>query len=162
SINSNNDRRSWTIRLRGSECDVDFRLEGDVTFNDDFTDIATLSSGGFVRLDVTQRGVRRQLEINSNRGTLERTWRVDGRVQPYDAAARAWFADFLIELDRRTAVGVDQQLPKLLRDGGVDGVLRETGMMRSDYARSIYYSKLTKAARLSNTDIVHLLDQTAS
>jgi bla regulator protein blaR1 len=162
SINSNNGRRRWTIKLRGSACTVDFRLEGNVEFNDDFTDIASLSSDGLLQLDLTDRGVRRQLDMKSNRGTIERRWRVDGVEQPYDAAARAWFAEFLVELDRRTAIGVDQRLPRLLRSGGVDAVLAETGMMHSAYARSVYYSKLANATRLSSANIVRIMDQAAS
>jgi hypothetical protein len=162
SILEDDDRKRWTIRLKGTRCAVDFRMEGTVKFNDDFTDLVSLSKDGSFRLDVTDDGERRQLDILPGRDGLERTWKVNGREQPYDAAARAWLGSFLIELDRRTAVAVEQRLPILLKKGGVSGVLAETGQMSSDYARSVYYAKLASATKLTNADIVKVFDQAAS
>jgi hypothetical protein len=162
SVSDDDGRRTLTVKLAGARCAIDFRLEGKAQFNEDFTDLVSLSRDGSLRLDVTDDGERHRLEIEPGREGLVRTWRVNGREQPYDAAARAWFAAFLIELDRRTAVGVDQRLPVLLRKGGVAAVLAETAQMPSDYARGVYYSKLADATRLSNADIVKVLDQAAS
>ena len=162
SIMDHNGSQSWTIKLNGGPCSVDFRLEGKPQFNDDFTDLVGLSRGGSFRVDVTDGGVRRQLEILPGRDGLVRTWKVDGRERPYDEPARAWLAAFLIELDRRTGVGVNQRLPHLLKQGGVSAVLAETGLMSSEYARSVYYSKLSTAAQLSSDDIVRIFDQAAS
>jgi len=162
SIHEDNGRKKMTVRLEGKRCAIDFRMEGTVTFNEDFTDLVSLSQDGSFRLDVTAEGERRQLEIMPGRDGLERTWRVNGREQPYDAAARAWFSSFLIELDRRTAVAVSQRLPMLLRKGGVSAVLSETEQMPSDHARGVYYSKLAAATRLTNADVVRVIDQAAS
>ena len=111
---------------------------------------------------MTDQGVRRELEIESKNGTLSRTWRVDGRERPYDADARAWFATFLIELDRRTGIGVDIRLPLLLRQGGVDAVLKETALMAGDYARGLYYTKLARTTKLTPADVTRVLNQAAS
>ncbi len=162
SIHENDHERRWTVKLSGRGCDVDVRAEGKFEFNSDFTDVARIDANGFFRVDVTDRGVRRQLEIESKNGTLMRTWRVDGRERPYDNDARAWFAAFLIELDRRTAIGVDIRLPMLVRQGGVDAVLTETGLMSSDYARSQYYLKLPQATKVSPAETTRILRQAGS
>jgi beta-lactamase regulating signal transducer with metallopeptidase domain len=162
SIQEDNGNRRWTVKLSGDGCTVDLRAEGQFEFTPDFTDISRISSNGFFRVDVTDRGVRRQLEIEPRGGTLTRTWRVDGKERPYDAEAKAWFAAFLIELDRRTAIGVDTRLPHLVRQGGVDAVLKETALMSSDYARSQYYEKLPGATKVSSADAVRVLGQAAS
>ena len=162
SIREDNSKRIWTIKLSGRDCSVDLRMEGRVQFTDDFTDIATISDGGFFRLDITERGVQRRLEVRGRSGSIERTYRVDGRDQPYDADARTWFAAFLIELDRRTGVGVDVRLPHLLRQGGVAAVLRETALMTSDHARNAYYTKLASAQQLSPAEIAQVLKQAAT
>lgn len=162
SIQENNGGRRWTVKLSGDGCTVDLRAEGQFEFTPDFTDISRIGSDGFFRVDVTDRGVRRQVEIESRGGALTRTWRVDGRERPYDAEARAWFAAFLIELDRRTAIGVDVRLPLLVRQGGVEGVLRETALMSSDYARHKYYEKLPAATRVSSADVGRVLGQASS
>ncbi len=154
--------RRWTVKVEGEDCKVDMRLDGKVEFNDDFTDIKSISNGGFFRLDVMQGDNRHELEIRSRNGTLERTWRVNGTVQPYDAAAQAWFATFLIDLDRRTAVGMEIRLPRLLRQGGVKAVLDETAQMGTDYPRSRYYSGLLKSTRLTADELKRMLDQAAA
>ena len=162
SITEDDGKQKWTIKLEGARCRIDFRMEGKAKFNDDFTDLMSLSPGGSFRLDVTDDGERRQLEITPGAGGLERTWKVNGREAPWDAAARTWLGAFLIELDRRTAVAVDQRLPILLKKGGVSGVLAETAQMPSDYARNVYYSKLAAATHLSSADVVRVFDQAAS
>jgi len=162
SIHDDDGSQKWTVKLEGSQCKVDFRMEGKVTFNDEFTDVLSLSRDGSFRLDVTNDGERRQLEITPGPSGLERNWKVNGREQPYDASAREWLSAFLIELDRRTAVGVDQRLPILLRKGGTAAVLGETAHMPSDYARNVYYSKLAAATHLSSADVVRVFDQAAS
>jgi hypothetical protein len=162
SIVDHDGEQSWTIKAKSDRCSIDFRLEGKVTFNDDFTDVASMERGARLRADVFDDGTRRRLEIEPGRDGLVRTWSVDGRDRPYDAEARAWLAAFLIELDRRTAVGVDKRLPVLLKKGGVTAVLDETAHMPADYARGVYYSKLAAATSLSSHDLVRVFDQAAS
>jgi hypothetical protein len=162
SIHEDDNKRSWTVKLSGDGCSVDVRAEGRFEFNADFTDIARIAAGGFFRVDVTDRGVRHQLDIEPADAGLVRKWRVDGREQPYDAAARAWFAAFLIELDRRTGIGVDIRLPILIKQGGVDAVLRETALMISDYARHQYYTKLAQATKISPAEAARVLNQAAA
>ena len=162
SIHEDDGRQTLTVKLNGAQCAIDFRLEGKAQFDEDFTDLVSLPANGRLRLDVRDGDERRQLEIEPGRDGLTRNWKVNGQERPYDDAARAWFAAFLIELDRRTAVGVERRLPVLLRKGGVAAVLDETGQMSSDYARGVYYSKLAEATRLSSGDVVRVLDQAAT
>ncbi len=152
SIHEDNGSRQWTVKVTADDCRVDFRVDGKIEFNDDFTDVGTLSANGTLTLDVTEGGVRHQLDVRSRNGNLERTWKVNGVERPYDAEARAWFGSFLIALDRRTAIGVDQRLPKLLKQGGVDAVLAETAMMSPNYARGEYFKKLAATVRLAPKD----------
>ena len=162
SIHEDNDVRRWTVKLSSEGCSVDLRAEGKIEFNADFTDISGIGSGGFFRVDVTDRGVRRQLDVESRGGALTRRWRVDGTERTYDADARAWFAAFLVELDRRTAIGVDLRLPQLIRQGGVDAVLKETALISSDYARSKYYTKLASVTKLTAAEVARVLQQAST
>ena len=162
SISDDGHVRKWTVKIDGNDCSVDLRAEGRIDFNDDFTDVKSMSSGGFFRLAVAQGGVRRELEILPSGSGLKRTWKVDGTERPWDAEAQAWFAGFLIELDRRTAIAVDTRLPRLLQQGGVAAVLTETGHMTSDYARGQYHSKLMAQRKLSADELSRLLTQAAA
>lgn len=160
--NSNKDRRTWSVKISGRGCAVELKSEGRVEFSDDFTDVASITPSGYVRLSVDRGGSRRELDIDGKGTALTHTYRVDGSARAYDAAAKLWFGDFLIDLDRETAVGVEARFPKLLKQGGVDGVLKETALMTSDYARSRYYSKLGGAVKLSSAEAVRILNQAAT
>lgn len=148
------------ITARG--CEVDLRAEGKIEFNADFTDIAHLSPGGSFHVTVLRAGVRHELTLTERNGSLDRTWRIDGHDHAYDAEAQRWLADFLVEVDRQTAMGVDYRLPALLKQGGVAAVLKETALMSGDYPRSVYYRKLSETTKLTNADLVAMLDQAAT
>ncbi|MEO8200407.1 MAG: M56 family metallopeptidase [Gemmatimonadota bacterium] len=151
--------RTWTVKISGAGCKIDLRAEGKIEYNDAFTDVESISSGGYFRVDVTDRDTRRQLDIVPTNGGLERTYRVNGTEKTWDDAGRKWFADFLIDLDRRTAIAVSSRLPRLLKQGGVTAVLDETALMPSEYARSQYYTGLAETTKLSPADVQRLMDQ---
>jgi beta-lactamase regulating signal transducer with metallopeptidase domain len=152
----------WTVTMSSPDCKVELRVDGTAEFNEAFTDVKSLTRGGTFKLDVTEGGVRRELELRERNGSLERTYRLNGREQAFDADGQAWLAGILITLDRRTGMGADYRLPQLLKQGGVSGVLRETSLMPSDFARSRYYSKLMAARQLNDSERADLLKQVAA
>lgn len=160
--NGEGERRQWTIRISGTDCDIDLRMDGVIEFNRDFTDVSRISSGGIFRLESRLNGVRRELRIEPTRSGLTRVYRVDGSERAFDAQAQAWFAEFLIDLDRRTAIGVDVRVPRLLEQGGVAAVLAETAQMSSDFVRDRYYQKLAEARTLTAAETAQVLDQVAA
>jgi beta-lactamase regulating signal transducer with metallopeptidase domain len=160
--NSDGSRQSWSVKISGRGCSVELKSEGKIEFNGDFTDVASISPSGYFRLTLIRNGNRQELDIDGRGSALTHTYRVDGSSHAYDAAAKSWFADFLIELDRETAIGVDIRLPKMLRQGGVDAVLKETAEITNDYARSRYYGKLSTSVKLSSAETVRVLNQAAS
>jgi beta-lactamase regulating signal transducer with metallopeptidase domain len=164
SSTSHSDGKSkyWAVKISGPDCKVDMRVDGEVEFNDTFTDVKSLSRGGAFKLDVTEGGVRHELDMQERSGSLNRVYRVDGRERSFDSDAQNWFAQFLVTLDRRTAVGVDQRLPVLLRQGGVGAVLKETALMPSDYARGRYYEKMMETRQLNDGEKAQVLRQAAT
>ena len=162
SMHEDGEERRWTVKVEGTDCKVEMRVEGRVEFNDDFTDIASISRDGYFKLEVLDRGTRRELDIRPSGGSLVRTYKLNGAEHPFDAEARAWFGTFLVALDRTTAIAVDIRLPQLLKRGGATAVLDETAQMPSDYARGRYYSALMERTRLTSPELTRLLDQAAS
>lgn len=162
SMHEDGEERRWTVKVEGTDCKVEMRVEGRVEFNDDFTDIASISRDGYFKLEVLDQGTRRELDIRPSGGSLARTYKLNGAERPFDAEARAWFGAFLVALDRTTAIAVDIRLPQLLKRGGATAVLDETAQMPSDYARGRYYSALMEQTRLTSPELTRLLDQAAS
>ncbi|HEU4618685.1 MAG TPA: M56 family metallopeptidase [Gammaproteobacteria bacterium] len=161
SMSEHNGDRRWRLRIGGPGCEIDLRVDGRVEFNDDFTDVASIDRDGTFQLDTEIDGVRRRLEIRNDGDSLVRTYEVDGHPHDWDAAGRQWLARFLIDVDRRTAVGIDARLPRLLEQGGPAAVLAETAQMPGDYARSRYYAGLLDAKHLSAAERLSLIRQAA-
>jgi hypothetical protein len=139
---------SWSA----NGCSVDLVASGDVRFNADFTDVSEISPGGYLEITVREGDSVRRLEFRPQGGTLSRTYTVNGSAAPFDDAARAWLAGFLIDLDRHTAFAVEARFPALLKQG-VSAVLDEIDKMASDYVRGVYYLKLFASARLTPAEV---------
>ena len=161
-INEDDGERRWRVKVEGTGCKVDMRVEGNVEFNDEFTDIQSISRNGYFLLDFEDGGTRRELDIRPSGGSLTRVYKLNGQERPFDDEARKWFGEFLIALDRTTAVAVDIRLPRLLERGGTSAVLRETALMPSDYARSRYYTGLLESRKLAPEELEQLMDQAAT
>jgi beta-lactamase regulating signal transducer with metallopeptidase domain len=149
---SDSGNKSWRVSWSGDGCSVDLVARGDVKFNADFTDVSEISSGGYLEITVREGESTRRLEFRPQGGTLRRTYTVNGNAAPYDDAARAWLAAFLIDLDRHTAFAVEARFPALVKQG-VPAVLDEIDKMASDYGRGVYYRKLFTAAKLSPAEV---------
>src|SRR5215213_6852391 len=148
----NNREIRWRARWSGDDCSIDLRAIGAVKFNNDFTDIASISDDGNLELTEIQGRTMRRLSLKSDDGRLLRTWTVNGRDQPWDDTGRRWLASLLVELDRMSAVGVDYRFPALMASGGVQAVLNEAEKMSGDYARSVYLRRLIDSGKLSNAE----------
>ena len=145
--------KTWDAHWTGKDCAVDLRAEGDVQFNDDLTDIASISRNGFFDLSVRQGDDLTRLVVRSaGQGELDRRYTVNGAERRWDSGAREWFADFLLELDRQTGFAIDTRFPKLLARG-VPAVFDEIEHLGGDYVRALYFQRLIERAKLSPSQV---------
>jgi len=158
--NSDNGSKRWVVSWSDRDCSYDMEARGDVTFNRDVTDIESISSGGSFTLEQHIGDDTKRLVVRPRSdGTLERSYSENGARHEFDAAARAWFAEALIALDRQTGFAVDQRVPALLERGGVDAVLQEIKLVATDYARRRYYTKLLSMRQLDRGQIKRVVEQ---
>ncbi|MGH7568452.1 MAG: hypothetical protein ACREL9_05710 [Gemmatimonadales bacterium] len=139
-----------TIRTLVGQCEVLFRAEGKFTFTADFTDIATVARGGEVMVEVDYGHRARRLEIRRGDGAggLEREYTVDRAVRPFDAEARAWLAETLTFLLRRSGLSAEQRAQWILERRGITGLVDEIAQLQSDYARRQYYQTAVASGKL--------------
>jgi beta-lactamase regulating signal transducer with metallopeptidase domain len=129
---------SWNHRdSRGS-----FKSKGTIRYSNDLDDIESISPGGYVEIEDRRDQKWHKATLLGRSGGIERSYWVDGTEHPWDDAARAWLANFLIDLDHSSGIFVEQRFPRLMNEGGPTRVLREVSNMTSDYGRSIYLRKL--------------------
>jgi beta-lactamase regulating signal transducer with metallopeptidase domain len=163
SITSDDGSKRWRVRWSQGDCSFEMDARGEIKWNSDVTDIESISSGGSFTIEQRDGDDTRRLVIRpSASGSLERAYTVNGAKAEYDAAARTWFADALLALERQTAFAVDQRVPALLARGGVEAVLQETTLLGSDYARRRYYTKLVSLRQLDRAQVRRVVEQAGS
>ena len=126
-------------------CSIRFAASGKFKFTPDFSDIASVSSGGYVTIDVDYGAHDRRVTIRPNN---ERIYKVDGDVKPYDAEAKAWVSEVLTYMLRRTGYQAEERARWILDTKGIQGLLDEFGQLQGDYTRRIYYQAAIESGKL--------------
>lgn len=152
----------WTHTSSDGKNEVSLTIKN-AHFNDDYTDVESISPGGSFRISEEREGVVQRLEITREAdGQLKRVYSLGGEARPYDAAARAWLAKLLSETVADSGYDAPARVRKVLAKRGVDGVLAEIPRLKSDYARRVYASALSEQGNLSGGQLAKLLSQTSS
>ena len=130
------------------------KTRGEIRFNAAEDDIASISDGGSLSIVETRDGVKRMLSLESDDGQITRVYRVDGDDRPFDAGARQWLAQTLPDVFRRTGLDAEARAKRIHARAGLDGLLAETALVTSDYARAEY---VAAAFTLDRPDAAQLL-----
>jgi len=143
STTQENDDLMIFVNLGG--CSIRLASSGKVTFTKDFTDIASVSSGGYVTIDVDYGAHDRRLTIRPGN---ERVFKIDGEIRPYDAEAKAWLTETITFLLRRTGYQAEERARWILDTKGIQGLLDEFGQLQGDHTRRIYYQAAIESGKL--------------
>jgi beta-lactamase regulating signal transducer with metallopeptidase domain len=143
----NNWTSSWTDGNRSSVVNV----RGEIHWNEEATDIASISSGGSFDLTVHDGGHHWHVQIFPGASGLTRTLLIDGGTRPWDAQ---WFARALEDLDRHSGFAADVRFPKLYRQGGARAVLDYAATIDGDYAKRRYLVMLVERDPLDDRTAV--------
>ena len=137
-----------TLSITSNGCRITFDADGKFTLNDDFSDVATLASGGRIVVEVDYGTHDRRLTIERKSGGIERVFKIDGDVRPYDDEAKAWFKETLTFLLRRTGFMAEERARWILNTRGIQGLIDELGHISGDYSRRIYYQAAVESGKL--------------
>ena len=129
-------------------CVINFDADGKFAFNDDFTDIATVTPGGRVVVEVDYGAHDRRVTIQRAGNGVERIYKVDGDVRPFDDEAKAWLTETLTFLLRRTGFMAEERARWILDRRGIQGLIDEFGELTGDYTRRIYYQAAVESGKL--------------
>ncbi len=85
-----------SVHLDKDGIQITFGVDGQITYNNDHTDIVAINAGGSVTIEESSATGSKKLVVRpDSQGNLTRSYTVDGRQQAYDDAARAWLAGLL-------------------------------------------------------------------
>lgn len=158
-----NDREGATHLVRRStdeDVETDFNIKG-VRFNEDYTDVESIASNGFLDLRETRRGVRRKLTIEADAsGRLTRTFTVEGEARPFEPEGRELLAGVLRGM---VEGGFDakQRVARIYSRQGVTGVLEAVRRLKGGYARATYLKLLLAQEKPSEETVARILSHAA-
>lgn len=158
------DESQSAIRWEHSDDGLRRRLEirGKAEFNDDYSDVVSVSEGGWVIVEEQRDSQSHRYEVRRDMaGNLTRAFFVNGTARPLDESARKWLAKFVLDAVRQGGLDAEKRVQRLLSKGGVPGVLAEIDQIHGDYAKRRYYQELIKQANLDATAFRDVLRQVA-
>ena len=156
-VHEDTEAETRTVRIRRGRCRLDLEMEGRVRFNEELTDVVSISSGGKFELEETDE-VKRRVEIESVGGTLRRRYFVDGAERPFDAEAQRWLGETILTLERRSGFLAEQRTAQLLSRGGVPALLTEVEQLQSDHVRRRYLGKALESGRVTPAEASRILE----
>jgi hypothetical protein len=128
---------------------IKVRINGQVEFNDDYTEITRISGGGSISILEERNGVSRKFEATPlPDGSLKRSFFMQDQSHAFDQEAREWLTRMLLETVRQSGYDAKPRVRRILQQRGANGVLEEITQIRSDYAKRIYFVELLNAAEL--------------
>jgi len=137
-------------------------IRGKAEFTDDYTDIQSVSEGGWVIVE--ERTDRQWFRYEVRRdpaGQITRAFYVNGAARPLDDSAKSWLSKFVLEAVRQGGIDAEKRVQRILEQRGVAGVLAEINLISSDYAQRRYYEALIKQSNLPATALRDVLRQAA-
>jgi hypothetical protein len=153
------DRWSWKWSENGRSLEMTIR--GKVEFNDDYTEILSISPGGSFYVKDGRGSAARTLQIVPSGSGLVTTYTVQGQTRQFDADARAWFASLLSEAVRQSGLDAKPRAQRILRQRGLDALLDEVSSLRSDYVKRIYLQEAIANGNLDSSAVRRVLDLAA-
>ena len=137
-------------------------IRGKAEFNDDYTDITTVSEGGWVIVE--ERTDRQWFRYEVRRdpaGQITRAFYANGTARPIDESAKSWISKFVLEAVRQGGFDAEKRVQRILEHRGVAGVLAEINLISGDYAQRRYYEALIKQSNLDGGALRDVLRQAA-
>jgi beta-lactamase regulating signal transducer with metallopeptidase domain len=144
------------LSLRDHEQGLNVRIDGDITFSDDETDVRQLSDQA--TLEQTLQGHTRRIQFqHEGMAGVTRQYKLDGQVRPLDADARAWLARLIPQVLRATGWHARERLARIRARGGVAAAIDEIERAPAGFARSTYLETFAEMGPVDAAALSRLL-----
>ena len=142
----------------GEKLEVNYR--GEIDFSDDDTEVRRISPGGHLKIRDGERQRGRAVEIRpDSAGKLAHRYWVGQSERPFEPEGRQWLAQVLPRFIRRTGIGADRRVARILKNGGPAAVLTEIGRIEGSWAKRVYFRELFQQASLDPPTVRQALAQ---
>lgn len=155
-------KEEWMFSTKENGRGLEVRTKGQMEFNDDYSDIKSLSPNGSLRVRDSRSAATRRLDIEADsNGNLKRTYWVNDSAQGFDGDARQWIAAVMLEMVRQGGFDAERRTAKLFAQGGANGVLDEIAQIKGDYGKSVYFRHLLKHSSLDSASVPTIVQRIA-
>ena len=139
---------------------VSVKWTGAFRLSDDERDISWIEEGATVTItDGVIFASRIDLKGLSG-GRIARTFSKNGFAREYEPDGRAFLAQALDKIVRRSGMFAKDRVARFLKEGGPDRVLEEmTRLGTSSYVKRVYYTELLKQATLTEPLLSRVLER---
>jgi beta-lactamase regulating signal transducer with metallopeptidase domain len=147
---SEHSNRTITWRTNDGLHSREMRVRGDVHFNDEETDVKSMSADGFFGYEESFGFSSRRYQATVDpSGQIVRHYLVDGREKPFDADAQAWLRAALPDLLRDSGIDAPERVRRIFKQGGAPAVLAEIAKIHSDGTKRLYIRELVPIGNLN-------------
>jgi hypothetical protein len=109
---------------------------GDVEFNNDGTDVASISPGGYLRIEKRSWLREQSYMVKSlEDGRLEKTLTMQRQQVPMDESAERWVEEMINLIQQKTPIGTKARAQRLYRERGVYALVDEVRLLESNQAK---------------------------
>lgn len=134
------------------------KIDGEIAFTPKEDDVASLSRKAVFEEHRADRVYR--IVFESSRGSVSRTYTVDGNPHEFDAEGKRWLAGAIPAMLRETGFDAEARSKRIFAAGGANAVLDEVDLMHSDYARRNYIAVLAGLGKLDDKQALRALAAT--
>jgi beta-lactamase regulating signal transducer with metallopeptidase domain len=144
------------VVVRNGELGLDLRIDGDVTFNDDESDVRQLTDHALFQQTV--QGHTRSIEFQPGpNDAVARLYKVDGQAHAFDAEAKAWLAQLIPQVLRSTAWHAQERLARIRARSGVAAAIDEVARAPSSFGRTAYVQAMAATGALDAASAARLI-----
>jgi beta-lactamase regulating signal transducer with metallopeptidase domain len=124
---------------------LEVKLQGEIQFTDDDTDVKTLSPGGSLRIRDGGWFATHTLHVTADgSGNLTRRFWKASTERPFDPDGRQWLAKMLPRFIRQSGIGAPARAARILDSKGAAGVLAEISLIEGSWGKKVYFKELLK------------------
>lgn len=148
----------WTVRDGNRTFSV--RSHGEVEVTDDDTDIRAISDGGYLIIDEKIGWDRTRVDLRQGSdGRLQRTFYRNGKAVAYEPEGRVWLAKKVPDLVRNSGFGAEARVRRIHTAGGPAAVLAEVTLIKNNYVKRLYLTKLLDLRTVQGPMLTKLITQ---
>jgi hypothetical protein len=146
----------WASSERGKATKLDIEDQANVRFNQDYTDVESVSPTGYFDLCEHSNGTVREVRITSVDGGLQHAFLVGNSPHLWDAEAKEWLAKAL-RIAIRDGYIARERAAQIVKLHGTSGVVDEVPNLATDTPKRIYLEEAIKSGNPDPKELRQLI-----